>query len=73
MKSKTVPVLFVLAAVLIAGIFFVSRKMDSKDEKSSARGARIVTPKSATASSSENETTPLYLFIPAKPSSVHLL
>lgn len=58
MKSKTVPVLFVLAAVLIAGIFFVSRKMDSKDEKSSARGARIVTPKSATASSSENETTP---------------
>ena len=58
MKSKTVPVLFVLAAVLIAGIFFVSRKMDSKDEKSSARGARIVTPKSASASSSENETTP---------------
>ena len=58
MKSKTVPVLFVLAAAVIAGIFFISRNMGAKDEKSSARGARIVTPKSAAASSSENETTP---------------
>ena len=57
MKSKTVPVLFVLAAALIAGIFFVSKKMGSKNEKSSARGARIVTPKSASSSSSETETT----------------
>ena len=56
MKSKTVPVLFVLAAVLIAGVFFVSRKVLAKEDKSSTR-ARIVTPKSAVSGSSENETT----------------
>ena len=27
MKSRTVPVLFVLAAAVIAGVFFVSKKM----------------------------------------------
>ena len=56
MKSKTVPVLFVLAAVLIAGVFFVSRKVLAKEDKSSTR-ARIVTPKSAVSGSSESETT----------------
>ncbi|MCR5387088.1 MAG: pallilysin-related adhesin [Treponema sp.] len=56
MKSKTVPVLFVLAAVLIAGLFFISRRVLSKEDKSSTR-ARIVTPKSAVAGSSETEST----------------
>ena len=56
MKSRTVPVLFVLAAVLIAGLFFVSRKMLSKGDKSSTR-ARIVTPKSSSAANSDNETS----------------
>ena len=56
MKSRTVPVLFVLAAALIAGVFFVSKKVLSKEDKSSTR-ARIVTPKSATAANSENETS----------------
>jgi hypothetical protein len=56
MKSKTVPVLFVLAAALIAGVFFISRKILVKEDKSSTR-ARIVTPKSASAASSENEST----------------
>ena len=57
MKSKIVPVLFVLAAALIAGVFFVSKKMLTKEDKSSTR-ARIVTPKSSTSSNSENETSP---------------
>ena len=56
MKSKTVPVLFVLAAALIAGLFFISRKMLSKEDKSSTR-ARIVTPKSSTSGNTENEST----------------
>ncbi len=56
MKSKTVPVLFLLAAALIAGVFFISRKMLSKEDKASTR-ARIVTPKSSTAANSENETS----------------
>ena len=57
MKSRTVPVLFVLAAALIAGVFFFSKKVLIKEDKSSTR-ARIVTPKSAVAANSENETTP---------------
>ena len=57
MKSRTVPVLFVLAAALIAGVFFFSKKVLVKEDKSSTR-ARIVTPKSAVAANSENETTP---------------
>lgn len=56
MKSKIVPVLFVLAAALIAGVFFISRKVMVKEDKSSTR-ARIVTPKSSATASSENETT----------------
>ena len=56
MKSKIVPVLFVLAAALIAGVFFISRKVMVKEDKSSTR-ARIVTPKSSASASSENETT----------------
>ena len=57
MKSKTVPILFVLAAVLIAGVFFISKKVLAKEDKSSTR-ARIVTPKSSSAANSENETSP---------------
>ena len=56
MKSKTVLILFVLAAALIAGVFFISQKVISKDAKSSTR-ARIVTPKSSTSANSENETS----------------
>lgn len=56
MKSKTVPVLFVLAAALIAGVFFISKKVLVKEDKSSTR-ARIVTPKSAGTASSETEST----------------
>lgn len=56
MKSKTVPVLFVLAAALIAGVFFISKKMLTKEDKSSTR-ARIVTPKSSTSGNTENEST----------------
>ena len=55
MKSKTVPILFVLAAALIAGLFFISRKLLSKEDESSTR-ARIVTPKSSASGSAENET-----------------
>ena len=54
MKSKTVPVLFVLAAALIAGVFFISKKVLVKEDKSSTR-ARIVTPKSAAAGNAEND------------------
>ena len=57
MKSRTVPVLFVLAAALIAGVFFISKKMLTKEDKSSTR-ARIVTPKSSASANSENETSP---------------
>ena len=57
MKSRTVPVLFVLAAALIAGVFFFSKKVLVKEDKSSTR-ARIVTPKSTVSANSENETTP---------------
>ena len=56
MKSRTVPLLFVLAAALIAGVFFVYKKILVKEDKSSTR-ARIVTPKSAAAGNSENEST----------------
>ena len=56
MKSKTVLVLFVIAAALIAGVFFISQKVMSKDAKSSTR-ARIVTPKSSTSANSENESS----------------
>lgn len=56
MKSKTVPVLFVLAAAVIAGVFFVSKKILVKEDKSSTR-ARIVTPKSAASGNAENESS----------------
>ena len=56
MKSKTVPLLFVLSAALIAGLFFISKKVLAKEDKTSTR-ARIVTPKSAGAASSETEST----------------
>jgi len=56
MKSRTVPLLFVLAAALIAGVFFVSKKVLVKEDKSSTR-ARIVTPKSAASANAENESS----------------
>ena len=56
MKSKTVPVLFVLAAAVIAGVFFISKKILVKEDKSSTR-ARIVTPKSAASGNAENESS----------------
>ncbi len=56
MKSKTVPVLFVIAAVVIAGVFFISRKVLSNEDKTSTR-ARIVTPKSSAAGTAETEST----------------
>ena len=56
MKSKLVPVLFVLAAALIAGVFFFSKKVLVKEDKSSTR-ARIVTPKSAASGNAENESS----------------
>ena len=56
MKSRTVPILFVLAAALIAGLFFISQKLLSKDDESSTR-ARIVTPKSSSTGNAENETS----------------
>ena len=56
MKSKTVPVLFVLAAAIIAGVFFISKKILVKEDKSSTR-ARIVTPKSAASGNAENESS----------------
>ena len=56
MKSRTVPLLFVLAAALIAGVFFVSKKVLVKEDKSSTR-ARIVTPKSAASGNAENESS----------------
>ncbi len=56
MKTKTVPILFVLAAAVIAGVFFFSKKVMGKDDKSSTR-ARIVTPKSSSSGTAENEST----------------
>ena len=56
MKSRTVPILFVLAAALIAGVFFISKKVLVKEDKSSTR-ARIVTPKATTSGNAENEST----------------
>ncbi len=56
MKSRTVPILFVLAAAIIAGLFFISQKLLSKDDESSTR-ARIVTPKSSSTGSAENESS----------------
>ena len=56
MKSKTVSILFVLAVGLLAAAFFSSRKIVAGDNKSATR-ARVVTPKSSEANSSENETT----------------
>ena len=56
MKSRTVPILFVLAAALIAGVFFISRKVLAKEDKSSTR-ARIVTPKSSASGNAENESS----------------
>lgn len=55
MKSKTVPVLFVLVAALLAAIFFFTRRfVDNNNEKSLTR-AKIVTPKSSASTVSEND------------------
>ena len=47
MKSKTVPVLFVLAAAILAGVFFATKKIVVNNDKTLTR-AKIITPKSAT-------------------------
>lgn len=54
MKSKTVPVLFLLAGALIAGIFLYNTRFAKKQE-STVNKAKIVTPKSA--QSDDSETT----------------
>ena len=55
MKSKTVPVLFVLAAALLAAIFFFTRKIVGNGSEKSLTRAKIVTPKSSTATVSGND------------------
>lgn len=55
MKSKTVPVLFVLAAVVLAVVFFATKKIVVNNDKTLTR-AKIITPKSASSSNdAENE------------------
>ena len=54
MKSKTVSILFVLAALLLAAAFFLTRRFVSNNDKSLSR-AKIVTPRAASSSSSEND------------------
>ena len=56
MKPRTVPFLFVLAAVVIAGVFFISKKVLTKEDKTFTR-ARIVTPKSSASANSGNESS----------------
>ena len=54
MKSKTVPLLFVLAAAILAAVFFISRRFVVSGDKSLTR-AKIVTPKSYSSTGSEND------------------
>ena len=54
MKSKTVPLLFVLAAAILAAVFFISRRIVVSGDKSLTR-AKIVTPKSSSSSGTEND------------------
>ena len=51
MKSKTVSILFVLAALLLAAAFFLTRRFVSNNDKSLSR-AKIVTPRAASSGSS---------------------
>ncbi len=54
MKSKTVTVLFILVAAFLAAVFFITRKIVVNNDKSLTR-AKIVTPKSASSSTSDND------------------
>ena len=54
MKSKTVPLLFVLAAAVLGAVFFITRRVVVSGEKSLTR-AKIVTPKSSSSSGSETD------------------
>ena len=54
MKTRTVPLLFLIVAILLASVFFLTRKYYVKSEKVLTR-AKIVTPKSSDAIEVENE------------------
>ena len=54
MKSKTVPLLFVLAAAVLAAVFFISRRIVVSGDKSLTR-AKIVTPKSSSSTGTESD------------------
>ena len=54
MKARTVPLLFLFVALILGGIFFVSRKFFVSGEKTLTR-AKIVTPKSSESAEVENE------------------
>lgn len=54
MKKRTIPLLFLFVIVVIAVVFFLSRKLSDKKDKSLTR-AKIVTPKSLSVSESDTE------------------
>ncbi len=54
MKSKTVPLLFLLAVAVLGAVFFITRRLVVSGEKTLTR-AKIVTPKSSTSAGSEND------------------
>lgn len=55
MKSKTVPVLFVLVAALLAAVFFFTRRYVGSGSEKSLTRAKIVTPKSSSSTVTEND------------------
>ena len=54
MKTKVVPFLFALVIILLAGIYYASRKFLVKDEKS-ITWAKVITPKSSETGETESE------------------
>ena len=56
MKSRTIPLMFLFIAIILGGVFFVSRKFFVQKEKTLTR-AKIVNPVSAKTSELENETS----------------
>ena len=54
MKSKIVTFLFILAAAILAGIFFATKKLVVNNDKSLTR-AKIVNPKSVSSNNAEND------------------
>ena len=56
MKSKIVTFLFILAAAILAGIFFATKKLVVNNDKSLTR-AKIVNPKSVSSNNAENDST----------------